>query len=301
MASVELARQILDILCREEATSGFHIREQWLADSLGVSRSPVRSALKHLEQLNVVRSAQNQGYFLEIEAKPEDIRQIALPESEIEQVYRLIASERFANLIGEQVSVAELVRRYGRGRTFILKVLARMQEDGLIERTAGHGWIFGPALNDEAAYRESCDYRLLVEPAALMEEGFHVPKATVEYLRRSHQEIVNGGAMTAPTTHLFDTDAAFHMTLAKACRNRFLAQGIRQQTRLRRLSEFAKYVSRERLQQSFLEHLDILDAIAGGDQQGAAARMTAHLRKSNENLPDFQKVRVLAHRRLTRR
>ena len=67
MGKIELARQILDILRREEARAGFHIREQWLADELGISRSPVRTALKQLEQMKVVRSEQNQGYFLEIE------------------------------------------------------------------------------------------------------------------------------------------------------------------------------------------------------------------------------------------
>jgi DNA-binding GntR family transcriptional regulator len=118
-----------------------------------------------MSMLEVARSGQNRGCFLQVEADSEAFRDIALPRPEEEPVYRLIASERFANLIGDQVSVGELVRRYSVSRTFILKVLARMQKDGLVEKTAGHGWAVGPALIDEAAYQESCAYRLPFEPA----------------------------------------------------------------------------------------------------------------------------------------
>ena len=301
MGKIDLVRQILDILRREEARAGFHIREQWLADALGVSRSPVRTALRQLEELSVVRSAQNQGYFLEIEADSDAFLEIALPETETDRIYRLMASERFANLIGDQVSVGSLVKRYGIGRALILKVLARMQEDGLVEKTAGHGWVFGPALNDEAAYLESYRYRLLIEPAALTEEDFALPASSIERLKRSHLDMLEGAVFTSPLTRLFDVDAEFHQTLAAACGNRFLSQAIGQQTKLRRLSEYEKYAPRERLSDSLREHLTILEAIERGDRQAAAAGMRAHTRKSHENRPDFRKVRVLAHRRLTRR
>ena len=301
MGKIELARQILDILRREEARAGFHIREQWLADELGISRSPVRTALKQLEQMKVVRSEQNQGYFLEIEPGSEAFGEVELPKSEGDRIYRLIASERFANLIGDQVSAAELVRRYGVSRTFILKVLARMQEDGLVEKTAGHGWVFGPALNDEAAYRESYAYRLLIEPAALLQADFDLAPASLDRLKRSHREVLEGGAMSEPIIKLFDIDAEFHEALAQACGNRFLAQAIRQQTRLRRLSEYEKYAPRERLRDSFAEHLKILEAIEAGDPKGAVEEMRRHIGNSDANRPDFRKVRVLAHRRLTRR
>ena len=80
-----------------------------------------------------------------------------------------------------------------------------------------------------------------------------------------------------------------------------MTQAIHQQTRLRRLSEYEKYNSRERLSQSFGEHLEILAAIEAGDRDQAAERMRAHIQASDQTRPDFRKVRVLAHRRLTRR
>lgn len=301
ITSPELSRKILDILRRERAEVGFHIREQWLADVLGVSRSPIRTALKDLESLRIVRSEQKKGYFLEAGVGSEAFEAIELPMPETEQIYRQIASERFANLIGNQISVADLVRRFKAGRSVIQKVLARMQEEGLVEKTAGHGWVFGPALNDEASYQESYRYRLLIEPEALLAEQFHLPAEQLDQLRRTHLSALSFGLSNETMSSLFDIDAEFHNTLAEACGNRFLSQAILQQTRLRRLSEYEKYTSRERLIDSFGEHLSILDAVERGTLGEAAAHMSLHIRNSDANRPDFRKVRVLAHRRLTRR
>ena len=301
MTNPELAKKILDILRRERAQAGFHIREQWLADVIGISRSPVRTALKDLERLHVVRSEQKKGYFLEIGAGSKDFENIELPVVETEKIYRQIASERFANLIGNQISVGDLVRRYATSRSVIQKVLARMQEDGLVEKTAGHGWVFGPALNDEASYQDSYQFRLLIEPAALLQAQFHLPAEQLAQLRHIHLSALSNGLANETISSLFDIDAEFHDALADAGDNRFLSQAIRQQTRLRRLSEYEKYTSRERLVDSFEEHLSILDAIENGAFAEAAERMSLHIRTSDATRPDFRKVRVLAHRRLTRR
>lgn len=301
ITSPELVRKILDILKREQASAGFHIREQWLADVLGVSRSPIRAALQDLERLKIVRSEQKKGYFLKAAAGSEAFETVSLPVPETERIYRQIASERFASLIGDQISVADLVRRFKTSRSVIQKVLARMQEEGLVEKTAGHGWVFGPALNDEASYRESYRYRLLIEPAALLEDRFHLPETERDALRRMHHAALSDGLAKQTMSSLFDIDADFHDSLAEACGNRFLAQAIRQQTRLRRLSEYEKYTARERLIRSFEEHLSILDAIEDGAFAEAAERMSLHIRTSDANRPEFRKVRVLAHRRLTRR
>ncbi len=299
MAKAELVGKILGVLRHENAGAGFHIREQWLADALGVSRSPVRAALGELERLGIVRSEHRQGYFLAAEPGSPAFDGAELPGSDTERIYRQIAQERFARLIGDQVSVAELCRRYGASRAVISRVLARMQEDGLVEKTAGR-WTFRPALIDDEAYRESYRYRLLIEPAALLEPGFHMPRTVLARLKQRHEEMIGGGARSQPMPALFDADAEFHEAIADACGNRFLMLAIRQQTQLRRLSEYEKYNERGRLETSFREHLAILNAIECRDLAAASRLMAEHIRHSEDSRPDLAKVRVLAHRRLTR-
>jgi DNA-binding GntR family transcriptional regulator len=301
MRQVELTRQIVDILRREQAPEGFHVREQWLADALGVSRSPVRRALQELERMNVLRSEQNQGYFMAVAANSGAFRSIALPETEAERIRALIASEHFATLLGDQVSVGDLCRRYKASRATILNVLARMQEEGLVEKTQGHGWVLRPALTDEAAYQESARFRILIEPAALTEPGFSIAPGALDGLLATQAALAAGGAMTEPLQMLFDADAAFHNCLAEACGNRFLTQAVRQITQLRRHSEPERYVSRDRLAASFHEHAEILRALIGGDPATAARLMAEHIDRAHASRPDIRKARVLAHRRLTRR
>lgn len=301
MSKSGLPRQILDTLRRNHAQPGFHIKEQWLADELGVSRSPVRSALKELEKHALVELRPAKGYFLNIVINRDTLKSVNLPESQGERIYQLIASERFANLVGEQVSVSDLMRRYDTERSVIQKVLAKMQEDGLVEKTSGHNWVFGPALNDDSAYLESCTYRALIEPAALLEEHFHFPEAELLVHQKNHSDLLSSGLEHEPVAKLFDIDADFHNALGNACNNRFLTQSIRQQMRLRRLSEYEKYTSSERLEVSFREHLDILDAVSRQAMSEAAECMKVHIQTAKENGPDFHKVRFMAHRRLTRK
>lgn len=278
----------------------FHIREQWLANRLSVSRSPIRAALLKLVEMGVVRKEPRHGYFLEMDIGSAEVQALTLPESEEEVLYKRISSERFTNLLSEEVSIAQLVRKYDVSRATIIRVLDRMQEDGLIEKSAGHRWVFQPALNDAVSYEESYRFRMLIEPAAILEPGFSLTPRTLNRLKQIQQELIDGAIYEAEMAELFDIDAQFHEAIAEGCNNRFLSQAIRKQTLLRRLSEYENYGERDRLKESCGEHLAILIAIEKGAFEKAADLLKAHIQLSQEVRPNFAKVRVLAFRRLTR-
>ena len=299
-ANMEIVRGILDLVHNLRLEKDFHLKEQWLADRLGVSRSPVRMALKNLKEMGIVRYERNQGYFLVETADALGFETTRVLESAEECLYKKIAAERFANIIGEQVSVSALVRHYDLNRTIVNQVLTRMCEEGLAERAPGRGWIFHPALNDAEAYEESYRYRMIIEPAAILEAGFTPDTALFARIRRQHEDLAGGAVYELAIGELFDADALFHQAIASCCGNRFLAQAIHQQTRLRRLSEYEKYSERERLQRSCEEHLEILDSIESGEHERAANLMAKHIAASKEVRLDFAKVRFLVHRRITR-
>lgn len=295
-----LARQILEIARRDGLAAGTHLPEVKLAERLGVSRSPVRAALALLRERGAVEPAPRQGYRLVHDSASPAFAAIDLPEPEEEAIYRDLVRARFANLVPQQVAVADVMRRYGCDRATANRVLAQMSEEGVIERAAGRGYVFGPVLNDARAYDESYRFRLLVEPAAVLEPGFRLAPQRLQALRARHAALLAAGIETVPMAELFAADAEFHEAIGQACGNRFLAQAIRLQTRLRRLSEYENYNDRARLSESCREHLAILDALQAGDWPRAAELLRRHIATSQEVRPSFDKVRALAHRRLTR-
>ena len=295
-----LARRILEIARRDGLAAGAHLPEVKLAARLGVSRSPVRAALALLRERGAVRPAPRQGYCLALDSDSPAFAALALPEPEEEVIYRDLVRARFANLVPQQVAVSDVMRRYGCDRATASRVLAQMSEEGVIERAAGRGYVFGPVLNDARAYDESYRFRLLVEPAAVLEPGFRPDAKRMSRLRERHAALLAAGVERVPMAELFAADAEFHEAIGEFCGNRFLAHAIRLQTRLRRLSEYENYNDRARLSDSCLEHLAILDALEAGDRPRAAELLRQHIAVSQQVRPSFDKVRALAHRRLTR-
>ena len=284
---VELARRIVETIRLQGCARGHHLTEQGLADALGVSRSPVRRALALLADAGLLHYVPKQGYFLARDGDALEMADPALPRTGEEALYMRIANDRFADRLSGSVTVADLLRRYDVSRSLMMKVLTAMAGEGLVERAGGQRWHFLPTLNDPDAYEESYRFRLLVEPAALLSPSFMLDPALLRHLRRSHRRLVEGAVYRIGMGELFEIDARFHLALGEASGNRFLAQAIGHQTRLRRLSEYQFSEDRARLRTSALEHLAILDAIEQGDMTLAARHMREHIRVSCELRPEF--------------
>src|SRR5882757_6464483 len=67
--TAQLASQILDHIRTNDLPRGQHLPSQALADACRVSRAPINSAFKFLQNLGVVRFESNRGYFLAADAK----------------------------------------------------------------------------------------------------------------------------------------------------------------------------------------------------------------------------------------
>lgn len=284
----DLARRILRLLRQEGRPAGWQLKEQWLAGKLAVSRSPVRAALRLLADRGVVTAVPNQGCFLARSSAELGGELNEIPPTEEEQLYVAITRDRFANRIERNINVTELGRRYGVSRSMIGRVLARLADEGIVERETGRGWSFIPALDNPHVYEESYNFRMLVEPAAILDPGFRPDPIRFTEIRRQHEEFLDGQVRTVPFRQLFEIDAAFHEMLGACSNNRFIQQAIEQQTRLRRMMEFQFDAERERIAESCREHLAILDALESSDRQRAAALMREHIRVSRDILPRFE-------------
>ncbi|MEK6345846.1 MAG: GntR family transcriptional regulator [Burkholderia sp.] len=273
-----LAKQILDLIEEARFEVGYHLREQQLADLLGVSRTPVRAAMGVLESFGVVEARKNQGYFL---AQPPDGLhriELDLPPSADEDLYNRLVTDRLAGTIPASLTQTDIAQRYAVDRVTMTRALSRLSEDGLIIRNKGHGWSFQPSLDSALTLKNSYDFRLTLEPAGLLLPTFSPDRSVLERCRREHIFLVSqlGGNSVTPK-QVFETDANFHEMLAEYSGNVFMYQSMQQQNRLRRLLEFQGYVNRKRIREWCGEHVEILESILDDDMETAAARMHKHL------------------------
>jgi len=267
--------------------AGWQLKEEWLAEQLNVSRSPVRSALKLLAGLGIVTAIPNQGCFLAVPAGELKDLHDTVPPTEEEHLYSHIMRDRFADRIGMSINVTELVRRYDTSRSLVGRVLARLTEEGLVERDANRRWSFLPSLNTPEVYEESYRFRMHVEPAAILDPGFLHDPAMFANIRRAHEDLLAGAVHSNPFRRLVEIDIEFHETIGRCAHNRFLLQAIQQQSRLRRMTEFQFRGDRARMAQSCTEHLAILDALDAGNREHAADLMRLHIHISRDLLPNF--------------
>lgn len=274
----ELARQILVEIGRHQLAPGAPIRELPLAKAFGVSRTPVRAALRVLEAMGFVSFSPGRGFALRRSVAPEQAGEEALPRSALDELYDAVMNDRATGSLPPEVSEAALMPRYGVSRGMIRRVLMKLSDAGLARRQRGHGWRFVEALESREAVFESYRFRMIVECAALREPTFAVDPAELRRLRDLHHAIVQDVDGLDPH-RWFEANSAFHSTMALWSRNRFLIEAMERQNALRRMSEYDAFqrLSAKRILQSSREHLAILDAIESGERDWAASLLERHL------------------------
>jgi DNA-binding GntR family transcriptional regulator len=272
-----VAREIVALVRRESRKAGDHLPEVLLAERIGTSRSPVQAALRHLASRGVVQQDINRGFFLVRDAKDWGAVASELASTPDDPLYLAIAEARRTGDIPDEVSEAELMRRFGVVRGTLRKVLARMSEEGWVEQNVGHGWTFLPMIDTPQAYEESYLFRQAIEPTGFLSPSFRIDAAGLAELRREQQRIVDGGFRTMTAIELFEANSRFHETLAHWSGNRYIEQAVRRINLQRRLLEYQQASQRKPRQTQAQEHIQILDALAAHDVLQAATLMRAHL------------------------
>jgi DNA-binding GntR family transcriptional regulator len=272
-----LAGQIVDLLQHQKLAAGAHVTEEFLAEQFKVSRSPVRAALRLLAQKGVFEARSNHGYFLLRAAEAIERSALDIPVAEDDHLYDRIAADLFANQLPREFRESDLIQRYGARRASLVRVLQKMFEEGLVQRKSGHGWAFAPSYTSVEGNFQSYRFRIIIEPAGLLEPTFRADKVRLQAVRRSHSRLLEGAVNNVLGAGWFNINAEFHQMLADFSGNHLIQQAIQQQNRLRRLSEYRAVPSHERIMQSLEEHFRIMDAVEEGDLEWASALLRHHL------------------------
>ncbi|MFK0166868.1 FCD domain-containing protein [Rhizobium sp. NPDC090279] len=283
-----LANQILDLARNARFEPGHHLREQQLGDLIGVSRTPVRSALLLLAERGIVEARRNQGFFLKV--LPEELLRVGVevPATADQDLYSRIVEDRLSGALSETFTQSEIARRFDVDRVLLQRTLTHLVNDGLLARNSGRGWTFLPTLDSQVALRNSYDFRATIEPAGLLLSTFRPDPTSLERSRLQHLYLeAHPDIASVNPRQLFDTDAQFHEMIAEFSGNIFFLQSIQQQNRLRRLLEFGGYTNRRRVKDWCREHVAILDAIASGQRKHAAELMAEHLQAAFSAAPQY--------------
>ncbi|MDH3667819.1 MAG: GntR family transcriptional regulator [Paracoccaceae bacterium] len=280
-----LARRILEELILRDAPAGTHVTEVAMAESLGVSRSPVRASLDLLAEHGVLSHIRNRGFFLRENIAAYDGLAVSGGTSPEDQLYADILEARLNEKLVGRVTQIELARRFEAPESRVGAVLTRMREEGLVRRNPGRGWHFQPAINTTEALAQSYALRLAVEPAALRQPGIQIDPNALDLSRRRHEALLaRAGRGPMIQAQVFEVDSGFHEMLVRFSGNPYFLEAVQTQNRLRTIVEFVDYSDLARIKLWCVEHLRILDALAVGDAELAAKRVTAHLQRASKSI-----------------
>jgi DNA-binding GntR family transcriptional regulator len=256
---------------------GAWLSENALAQAFGVSRTPVRGALATLARKGWVNAVPRRGYILKRAVREQDLEPYADTENEDDRLAERMAADRFAGALPDQVSEADLMRRYDVARSALARVLHRMAQDSVVERCDGHGWRFPPALDSTQLHDESYRFRLLIEPAGVLEPSFRLDVARAMRIKEEHLALLTGGWRQMSGLTFFELNTAFHEFIAECSGNRFFHQAMVHQNRLRRFFSYNWIYGPERMRESSAEHVGILDRLLEGDSEQAATLLRLHI------------------------
>ncbi|ALM86738.1 GntR family transcriptional regulator [Bordetella sp. N] len=279
MAQTLQSQLATDILLRINAQGmaiGARLSERSLAEALRVSRSPVRTALRQLADQALIDPHPEGGFVVgqaALKIKPAELNDVSPDEA----VYLRIAQERLDGLLPARVSENELMRRYGVTRSQLGDILRRISNEGWMERLPGHGWEFSEAMTSPAAYAQAYRYRILVEPACILEPDFQVDEAALRHCYAEQQALVKGEIERVSPAQIFDANTRLHETIATCSGNAFILDSLRRINRVRRLMEYRKAVDRKQALRRCEEHLVLIDLLLANKLAKAADMMREHL------------------------
>lgn len=234
--------------------------------------------------LNVVP---RRGYVLKRALRDQDLEPYSDLATEDDKLVQRMAADRFSGELPDNVSETDLMRRYGVARGSLARVLNGLVLDNVIERRSGHGWRFLPAMDATQLHEDSYRFRLLIEPACVLEPTFRLDKARAQRLRQIHVDLLSDGLEKLSSSKFFELNAQFHEFVASCSRNRFLEQAVIHQNRLRRFFSYIAVFAPERMRVSCSEHVAILDRLMAGEREHAATLLWRHLLGSSRVKPRF--------------
>jgi DNA-binding GntR family transcriptional regulator len=227
----ELAARILRSLHDQGAGTGHHLVEQDLCRQFGVSRTPIRGALKLLAEDGRVEARANRGFIL---LKPvTDVaggEPVDPQDEEDQDLFIAIARARNTGKLPVEVAQQEIVRMFDVKLPTVLRVLRQMSDLGLVERKPGNGWSFTPSIDSSRTRSESYAFRRAIEPAVLLQPTFELDREWAKESRARHLEFRRKPWRDTLAVKFYEMNSDFHEQLARCSGNRYMLNAVQRRS-----------------------------------------------------------------------
>ena len=273
-----LAHDIAEYIRAERLPAGTRLPGRKLGEQFRVSRTPVERALQLLVEHEVVTPTEGGGYVVGASPPALSMEALGAPEwSKDERLYLRIADDHTAGNLPGRASENELIRRYDSNRAAVVRVLQRAAAEGWTERLPGRGWAFVPLLTSGLTYEQVCRFRIVVEPAAVLEPTFVLDRPAMEACHAEQVALFDRGAEGLSPATVFESGSRFHQAVVACSQNPFFVNGLAQANKVRRLIEYRRTPASQHWRERCRDHAHIAELLLAAERQRASDAMRRHL------------------------
>ena len=226
----------------------------------------------------LVEQKQNRGYFV-ADRVPQHRGTAALIGllDEDQSDYQRIADDWRRDALPEEVTEQFLRERYALTKARLQDILVRAVREGWVERKPGYGWRFLSVAKTPEAFQQIYHFRMVIEPAAMLDPDYKVDFATLSKLKRTQQRLLDHDIERKPLEYLLSVGATLHEELIRFSGNPYFHMSLARVNQMRRLLEYRAVFSRDRFVEQTREHLQIIALLERGDIVEASYAMRRHL------------------------
>ncbi|PWJ49544.1 DNA-binding transcriptional regulator, GntR family [Quadrisphaera granulorum] len=178
---------------------------------------------------------------------------------------------------GELVSAPVLATRYGVSATPVREAMLNLEARGFVTTVRNKGFRVTEVHRDDVA--SLIAVRRLLEPPAVGQLAAERHELVAEHAPRlrSLADAIVAGARSGDLVAYLRADTLFHSELLALLGNRHLVQVVGQLRSQTRLIGLATAIGTPKLEQSAVEHYELLDLVLAGDAAAAEAYMSHHV------------------------
>lgn len=256
----------------EQAKVGDSLNESLMAQQFEVSRTPLRAVLAYMSTLGITKAVPYKGFVLQVDAQSIEIAGDQ-EEPRQEQLYLRLLIDLFFGEIEAAFSEKELQERYQANRGEVQSVLRLLENDCILRRSPGYKWYLDGVLNTLERHSESYRFRLIFEPAGLLEPSWTLDLNGLENCRDRHVKAIQN-PKSVTSSELFRLSADFHELLAACSGNRFLLGNMQQHNRMRKASDLVSMHFQSSVSKSCQRRLEIINLLLEGNNLEASNKLT---------------------------